>query len=109
MGHASIATTNLYLHLLGTARDRAGSGPSEPLAGYAGGHTRGPASGPMTRKKEPRPSCVSAGRDGVFSVVELRGFEPLTFSLRTRRATNCATAPSASTFGRGGKSAPRVG
>src|ERR1700712_5091526 len=28
-------------------------------------------------------------------VVELRGFEPLTFSLRTRRATNCATAPCA--------------
>src|SRR5660397_49491 len=28
-------------------------------------------------------------------VVELRGFEPLTFSLRTRRATNCATAPQA--------------
>jgi hypothetical protein len=27
-------------------------------------------------------------------MVELRGFEPLTFSLRTRRATNCATAPS---------------
>ena len=27
-------------------------------------------------------------------LVELRGFEPLTFSLRTRRATNCATAPS---------------
>ena len=26
-------------------------------------------------------------------VVELRGFEPRTFSLRTRRATNCATAP----------------
>jgi site-specific DNA recombinase len=26
--------------------------------------------------------------------VELRGFEPLAFSLRTRRATNCATAPS---------------
>ena len=26
-------------------------------------------------------------------LVELRGFEPLTFSLRTRRATNCATAP----------------
>ena len=26
--------------------------------------------------------------------VELRGIEPLTFSLRTRRATNCATAPS---------------
>ena len=27
-------------------------------------------------------------------LVELRGIEPLTFSLRTRRATNCATAPS---------------
>ena len=27
-------------------------------------------------------------------VVELRGFEPLTFSLRTRRATSCAIAPS---------------
>ena len=26
-------------------------------------------------------------------MVELRGFEPLAFSLRTRRATNCATAP----------------
>jgi hypothetical protein len=25
--------------------------------------------------------------------VELRGIEPLAFSLRTRRATNCATAP----------------
>jgi site-specific DNA recombinase len=34
--------------------------------------------------------------DGGWSkaaMVELRGFEPLTFSLRTRRATNCATAP----------------
>ncbi len=29
------------------------------------------------------------------AMVELRGFEPLTFSLRTRRATNCAKAPSA--------------
>jgi site-specific DNA recombinase len=27
-------------------------------------------------------------------LVELRGIEPLTFSMRTRRATNCATAPS---------------
>ena len=24
----------------------------------------------------------------IFNVVELRGFEPLTFSLRTRRSTN---------------------
>jgi site-specific DNA recombinase len=27
------------------------------------------------------------------SVVELRGFEPLTYSMRTSRATNCAIAP----------------
>jgi hypothetical protein len=27
------------------------------------------------------------------TLVELRGFEPLASSLRTRRATNCATAP----------------
>ncbi len=27
------------------------------------------------------------------NLVELRGVEPLTFSMRTRRATNCATAP----------------
>ncbi len=31
----------------------------------------------------------------LITLVELRGFEPLTFSLRTRRATNCATAPCA--------------
>ena len=29
MGHASIATTNLYLHHLGTSADRTGSGPAE--------------------------------------------------------------------------------
>jgi hypothetical protein len=27
------------------------------------------------------------------SSVELRGFEPLTYSMRTSRATNCAIAP----------------
>lgn len=30
--------------------------------------------------------------------VELRGIEPLTFSMRTRRATNCAIAPAAHRF-----------
>lgn len=33
---------------------------------------------------------------GISLFVELRGIEPLTFSLRTRRATNCATAPNRS-------------
>src|SRR4249919_878451 len=28
-----------------------------------------------------------------YKIVELRGLEPLTFSLRTRRATDCAIAP----------------
>ncbi len=37
-----------------------------------------------------------ASKEGVramTNLVELRGIEPLTFSMRTRRATNCATAP----------------
>jgi hypothetical protein len=32
-------------------------------------------------------------------MVELRGIEPLTFSMRTRRATNCAIAPSTGSTG----------
>ena len=39
----------------------------------------------LMKKQVPSPFIVV--------VVELRGFEPLTFSLRTRRATNCAIAP----------------
>ena len=42
-------------------------------------------------KPQSRPQAALSVIDGV----ELRGFEPLTFSLRTRRATNCATAPCA--------------
>jgi site-specific DNA recombinase len=29
----------------------------------------------------------------LITLVELRGFEPLTYSMRTSRATNCAIAP----------------
>ncbi len=36
--------------------------------------------------------CVDTRLNCTFSV-ELRGIEPLTFSMRTRRATNCAIAP----------------
>ena len=40
------------------------------------------------------PPRHQAGQVSSFSTyVELRGFEPLTFSMRTRRATNCAIAP----------------
>jgi len=37
--------------------------------------------------------ALSGSDSSKTALVELRGFEPLTFSLRTRRATNCATAP----------------
>jgi hypothetical protein len=40
----------------------------------------------------------------ILKIVELRGLEPLTFSLRTRRATSCAIAPRIGV----GRSAPRL-
>lgn len=36
---------------------------------------------------------LSMSMGGTTGGVELRGIEPLTFSMRTRRATNCAIAP----------------
>ncbi len=39
----------------------------------------------------PRPAFSRSGT--ICRTVELRGIEPLTFSMRTRRATNCAIAP----------------
>jgi hypothetical protein len=39
------------------------------------------------------PTSDRRHRDGMVERVELRGFEPLASSMRTRRATNCATAP----------------
>ncbi len=60
-------------------------------------HTRrtdgGQIGGPTHRRTDPQRQQRAALTDGP-SMVELRGIEPLTFSLRTRRATNCATAPS---------------
>ena len=75
----------------GTA-GRAGGRPGAPQrTGTRRGHTK--RGGVRMAKEEPRPTWrVCAGQTG-FRRVELRGFEPLTFSLRTRRATNCATAP----------------
>ena len=40
MGHASIPTTNLYLHHLGTSADLAGLGRLN-AAGHTGGHAYG--------------------------------------------------------------------
>ena len=57
-----------------------GAGPSR----RCGAIPSTPATQRWARRRVSRP---------IFGYVELRGFEPLTFSLRTRRATNCATAP----------------
>ena len=54
----------------------------------AHGHTEQPGTTPT------RPNIQKTDiRIGCRPVVELGGFEPPTFSLRTRRATNCAIAP----------------
>ena len=45
------------------------------------------------KSKEPRMTGTVLPSQRGFLLVEHRGFEPLTFSLRTRRATNCANAP----------------
>ena len=74
--------------------------PFDALIRLAG--ARPATDGPLTRDlAENEKVGTSQSRLGRFSLskrclVELRGFEPLTFSLRTRRATNCATAPKCS-------------
>lgn len=45
---------------------------------------------PELPKVTETPHCVCGE---VATVVELRGIEPLTYSMRTSRATNCAIAP----------------
>ncbi len=89
LGHASIATTNLYLRHLGALADRAGL-ERLTLGGTPGAHERRRGQNDKGRPAQPR--AFALVRRGLRRV-ELRGFEPLTFSLRTRRATNCATAP----------------
>jgi hypothetical protein len=62
----------------------------------AGGQqkTTRPAGGPSTSGVALLLKGVHAGKGSNNNPrVELRGIEPLTFSMRTRRATNCATAP----------------
>lgn len=63
---------------------------------------QGPLSGALYRVLDHRSSSglapilagiLSDAGSSKNSLVELRGIEPLTFSMRTRRATNCAIAP----------------
>ena len=44
------------------------------------------------QKKKPK-TILTKGVRFRFGLVELRGFEPLTYTLRTYRATNCAISP----------------
>ena len=60
MGHASIATTNLYLHHLGP-RDRAGQDRLN-APGYTGVHE--PRSGTNDNDETPPAQPVQAGRTG---------------------------------------------
>ena len=53
MGHASIATTNLYLHHLGTASDRAGLARLNQSAGCI----RGAQGDPAAESQEPEPAA----------------------------------------------------
>ena len=70
--------------------------PSEATApGGAGGGA--PARGKRSaaaQHDEGDPVRAFRGHESPIDFVELRGFEPLASSLRTKRATNCATAPS---------------
>ncbi len=76
--------------------------PSPKSRSSAGRTRAGRGSGRTERRTSAARSTSSSGAASPDSVedsglaselVELRGFEPLTFSMRTRRATNCATAP----------------
>jgi hypothetical protein len=60
---------------------------------------------PPPRQAPKMQRCPKTPVNGVprHHMVELRGLEPLTFSLRTRRATGCAIAPRIGV----GRSAPR--
>ena len=90
MGHASIATTNLYLHHLGTTPDRAGLDRLN-RGGTQGAHAAWSSPNDTLQIRER--FLVSHLVRACYWMVELRGLEPLTFSLRTRRATSCAIAP----------------
>lgn len=68
--------------------------PAEPAASVLA-HVNTDVPEPVTAETNlPR---TQAGQVSIFSTyVELRGIEPLTYSMRTSRATNCAIAPGGS-------------
>ncbi len=78
---------------LATEHHEASSGSGHLITPHQG--TRRAERRKNTRGAAPknRAPGVSAKGSSNTHYVELRGIEPLTFSMRTRRATNCATAP----------------
>jgi hypothetical protein len=65
------------------------TGPDDALTTRLGGYEkRQRAYHPLASARSSKVICPNNDL-----LVELRGFEPLTFSLRTKRATNCAKAP----------------
>ncbi len=65
--------------------------PAEPAASVLASGSSSTADEPGPDKNLPR---HQTGQVSIFSTyVDLRGFEPLTSSMRTRRATNCAIGP----------------
>jgi hypothetical protein len=93
LGHESIATTNIYLHHLGSSADRAGLDRLNAPGGAGGPPKRGE---PNDRERI-RESCSVRAGQRTSRMVELRGFEPLTFSLR--RLRNVASALSLGCLG----------
>ena len=69
-----LANQAFYQRILITEDEKAAIQLNEPFAALA-------------------PTSTDVRCSTTSDLVELRGFEPLTFSLRTRRATNCAIAP----------------
>ncbi len=82
----------MYLDVDGVRSDEL----KQPFADLHQAHGRDTKSGPTL------PSDPKVTGSSKTALVELRGIEPLTFSMRTRRATNCAIAPCGSLGNRAG-------
>ncbi len=85
-GDRRLANQAFYTRLEITEDEQLRTVLAEPFAAI----TATTRTGDAEREHTPSSDVVCSRND---AWVELRGFEPLTFSLRTRRATNCAKAP----------------
>jgi hypothetical protein len=85
LGHASIATTNIYLHHLGSSADPAGLERLNALGAWGGANDEGRG---MTTLVCSWCCRVFAARRGVFVSEPPVGIEPTTFSLR--ETTKCS-------------------